>query len=47
MIMIRRGSINAALVERWQGKGRYKGYIRYEKLDDYCGLGGVRSRTMY
>jgi len=32
----------AALVERWQGEGRHKGYIRYEKLDDYCGLGGVR-----
>jgi Xaa-Pro aminopeptidase len=32
----------AALVERWQGEGRCKGYIRYEKLDDYCGLGGVR-----
>jgi Xaa-Pro aminopeptidase len=32
----------AALVERWQGEGRHKGYIRYDKLDDYCGLGGVR-----
>ena len=32
----------AALVERWQGEGRCKGYIRYDKLDDYCGLGGVR-----
>jgi Xaa-Pro aminopeptidase len=32
----------AALVERWQGEGRHKGYIRYERLDDYCGLGGVR-----
>jgi len=32
----------AALVERWQGKGHCKGYIRYDKLDDYCGLGGVR-----
>jgi len=32
----------AALIERWQGEGRCKGYIRYEKLDDYCGLGGVR-----
>jgi len=32
----------AALVERWQGEGKCKGYIRYDKLDDYCGLGGVR-----
>ena len=32
----------AALVERWHGEGRCKGYIRYDKLDDYCGLGGVR-----
>ena len=32
----------AALVERWQGEGRHKGYIRYDRLDDYCGLGGVR-----
>jgi len=32
----------AALVERWQGEGRCKGYIRYDRLDDYCGLGGVR-----
>jgi Xaa-Pro aminopeptidase len=32
----------AALVERWEGEGRHKGYIRYEKLEDYCGLGGVR-----
>jgi len=31
----------AALVERWQGEGRCKGY-RYDRLDDYCGLGGVR-----
>jgi Xaa-Pro aminopeptidase len=32
----------AALIERWQGEGRHKSFIRYEKLDDYCGLGGVR-----
>ncbi len=32
----------AALVERWEGAGRHKGHIRYEKLEDYCGLGGVR-----
>jgi Xaa-Pro aminopeptidase len=32
----------AALVERWEGEGRHKGYIRYEKLEDYCGLGGIR-----
>ena len=32
----------AALFERWEGEGRHKGYIRYEKLEDYCGLGGVR-----
>jgi Xaa-Pro aminopeptidase len=32
----------AALLERWHGEGRHKGYIRYEKLDDFCGLGGVR-----
>jgi Xaa-Pro aminopeptidase len=32
----------AALFERWEGEGRHKGYIRYDKLEDYCGLGGVR-----
>jgi Xaa-Pro aminopeptidase len=32
----------AALFERWEGEGRHKGYIRYEKLEDYCGLGGIR-----
>jgi Xaa-Pro aminopeptidase len=32
----------AALIERWEGEGRHKAYIRYEKLEDYCGLGGVR-----
>jgi Xaa-Pro aminopeptidase/Xaa-Pro dipeptidase len=32
----------AALLERWHGEGRHKAYIRYEKLDDFCGLGGVR-----
>ena len=33
---------SAALVERWEGEGRHKGYIRYDRLVDYCGLGGVR-----
>jgi Xaa-Pro aminopeptidase len=32
----------AALFERWEGEGRHKAYIRYEKLEDYCGLGGIR-----
>jgi Xaa-Pro aminopeptidase len=32
----------AALVERWQGAGRHKSYIRYDRLEDYCGFGGVR-----
>jgi Xaa-Pro aminopeptidase len=32
----------AALLERWEGQGLHKAYIRYEKLEDYCGLGGVR-----
>jgi Xaa-Pro aminopeptidase len=32
----------AALFERWEGEGRHKGYIRFDKLEDYCGLGGVR-----
>jgi Xaa-Pro aminopeptidase len=32
----------AALFERWEGQGLHKGYIRYEKLEDFCGLGGVR-----
>ncbi len=32
----------AALVERWEGEGRHKAYIRYDRLEDYCGLGGVR-----
>jgi Xaa-Pro aminopeptidase len=32
----------AALLERWYGESRHKAYIRYEKLDDFCGLGGVR-----
>ena len=32
----------AALVERWEGEGRHKGYIRYDRLAQYCGFGGVR-----
>ncbi|MEJ2582137.1 MAG: M24B family metallopeptidase, partial [Acidobacteriota bacterium] len=32
----------AALVERWEGEGRHKGYIRFDRLVDYCGFGGVR-----
>ncbi|MCG6950589.1 MAG: aminopeptidase P family protein [Acidobacteria bacterium] len=32
----------AALVERWEGEGRHKGYIRYDRLAEYCGFGGVR-----
>jgi len=32
----------AALIERWQGEGLHRSFIRYDKLDDFCGLGGVR-----
>jgi len=32
----------AALLERWEGQGLHKAFIRYEKLEDFCGLGGVR-----
>jgi len=32
----------AALFERWEGQGLHKSFIRYEKLEDFCGLGGIR-----
>jgi len=32
----------AALIERWQGEKLHRSFIRYDKLDDFCGLGGVR-----
>jgi Xaa-Pro aminopeptidase len=32
----------ASLIERWQGEGLNKKFIRYERLEDYCGLGGIR-----
>ncbi len=32
----------AALIERWQGERLHRSFIRYDKLEDYCGLGGVR-----
>ncbi len=32
----------ASLIERWQGEGLHKKFIRYERLEDYCGLGGIR-----
>jgi len=32
----------AALIERWQGEGLHRSFIRYDKLDEFCGLGGVR-----
>jgi Xaa-Pro aminopeptidase len=32
----------ASLIERWQGEGLHKKFIRYERLEEYCGLGGIR-----
>jgi Xaa-Pro aminopeptidase len=32
----------AALIERWEGEGLHRSFIRYDKLEDFCGLGGVR-----
>jgi Xaa-Pro aminopeptidase len=32
----------AALFERWEGEGLHKAFIHYDKLENFCGLGGVR-----
>jgi Xaa-Pro aminopeptidase len=32
----------AALIERWEGEGLHRSFIRYDRLEDFCGLGGVR-----
>jgi Xaa-Pro aminopeptidase len=31
-----------ALIEQWRSKGRFKAFIRYERLDGYLDFGGVR-----
>ena len=31
-----------ALIDRWQGEGRHRDFIRYDRLDRYRRFGGIR-----
>jgi len=31
-----------ALIERWRGEGRHRDFIRYDRVAEFIGFGGIR-----